>query len=167
MLLRTGLPVKTIFSRGKTFSNPSYATQMTRARWERIRLVSPAKPFCSWMRVGTPASEAANSTGALAYPPVPMTTSGRNRRTMLRARHRLEITLKGTARFDRESERWMPAMGSPTIRYPASGTRVISMRPCAPTNRMSASGCLRRNSSAMDTAGNICPPVPPPLKMIR
>src|SRR5574344_733862 len=56
-----------------------------------------------------------------------------------------------------------PQMGRPSIGYPAAGTRCISILPSAPTNWMRASGYLALMALAIDTAGNICPPVPPPL----
>ncbi len=56
-----------------------------------------------------------------------------------------------------------PLTGSPTILYPAAGTRSISMRPSAPTNNISTSGIRRRNALAIDSAGKMWPPVPPPL----
>jgi hypothetical protein len=50
--------------------------------------------------------------------------------------------------------------------YPAAGTLCISILPSAPTNRISESGCSVLMALAMDTAGKICPPVPPPLMII-
>ena len=55
-----------------------------------------------------------------------------------------------------------PLTGSPIIEYPACGTRSISMRPSAPTKRISQLGSNSRNAFAILTAGKICPPVPPP-----
>ena len=58
-------------------------------------------------------------------------------------------------------------MGNPTISYPACGTFSISIFPTAPTNNMETDGFLRLISSAMATAGKICPPVPPPEIITR
>ena len=63
----------------------------------------------------------------------------------------------------RHKGRKRPRTGSPTIRYPAAGTRCISILPNAPTKRISASGCISLRALAMLTAGKIWPPVPPPL----
>ena len=63
---RMGFPLITILSAGKNFSMPSYATQIFEAFFPRILFVSPAKPFCSWMREGIPILVAAINRGALA-----------------------------------------------------------------------------------------------------
>ena len=39
------------------------------------------------------------------------------------------------------------------------------MRPSAPTNRIFASGCSSRMAFAIEIAGKMWPPVPPPLMM--
>src|SRR5690606_33394507 len=61
----------------------------------------------------------------------------------------------------------IPWISRPTISYPAAGTLSISIFPLAPTNRSTVSGAKRFNALAMAMAGKICPPVPPPLMMIR
>ena len=58
-----------------------------------------------------------------------------------------------------------PHIGKPFISYPAAGTRCISILPKAPTNSIFASGRFAFMALAIDTAGNMCPPVPPPLIM--
>lgn len=70
-----------------------------------------------------------------------------------------------TIMFLGEAERLSPSMGSPTISKPSLGTFSISILPMAPTKRNWAPGNLIFSALAMATAGKICPPVPPPLKM--
>ena len=65
------------------------------------------------------------------------------------------------------SLRCRPATGSPTMRKPSRGTFSISMRPSAPTKRISVEGLSSTSLRAIDTAGKICPPVPPPLIITR
>lgn len=65
--------------------------------------------------------------------------------------------------FGDHSGRISPLTGRPLISYPAAGTRCISILPRAPTNRIFASGRFAFMAFAIDTAGNIWPPVPPPL----
>ena len=45
-------------------------------------------------------------------------------------------------------------MGSPIMRYPAAGTRCISIRPSAPTNSISTLEYFSFKALAIDTAGN-------------
>ena len=59
-----------------------------------------------------------------------------------------------------------PQIGNPLISYPAAGTRCISILPRAPTKRIFASGRFALIALAIDIAGKICPPVPPPLMII-
>ena len=80
---------------------------------------------------------------------------------------RLEITLKGSLKLLNKFPLSNPAMFNPTILYPACGTFSISIFPFAPMNKNSAFGNLFLISSAMATAGKMCPPVPPPLMRIR
>ena len=93
--------------------------------------------------------------------------SGRNSFTIRRAFHWLRNSFTITAKFFQMCFRSNPATGRPMIRYPASGTRCISIRPSAPTKRISASGRSSLTALAIDTAGKMCPPVPPPLIMTR
>ena len=67
--------------------------------------------------------------------------------------------------FGDHSGRMRPLTGNPLISYPACGTLCISIRPLAPTKRIFASGLAALMALAMETAGKICPPVPPPLMM--
>ena len=107
------------------------------------------------------------NVGPLAYPPTPTATCGLNSFRIRRAFHWLRNNLIITAKFFHKRLRSKPATGRPIILYPASGTRCISIRPSAPTKRISASGRSSLMALAIDTAGNICPPVPPPLIMMR
>ena len=66
----------------------------------RILFVRPAKPFCSWIRVGTPSLPAAHRRGALAYPPTPMAMSGLNSLMIFLAMLTLLMTLNGRAKFE-------------------------------------------------------------------
>ena len=139
---------------------------MRLAPFARILFVTPAYEFCSCMSVGMPMLAAIFSVGPLAYPPTPTATCGANSlMTFLAMRWLLKIfhnTLMFFSRFLRSK----PAMGSPTISYPASGTLCISILLSAPTNRILASGCFALMASAIDRAGKMCPPVPPPLMII-
>ena len=76
---------------------------MQSAFFPRILLVSPAKPFCSWIRVGMPSLVAAQRRGALAYPPTPMAMSGLNSLMTFFAMLTLFITLNGRAKLERVS----------------------------------------------------------------
>ena len=108
------------------------------------------------------------STGPLANPPTPTTNSGRKRRRMRRAFHRELISLNGNNQLRRLRQlRSTPVIQSPLMAYPAAGTFSISIRPLAPTNRMSHCGCRRLISSAMAKAGWMWPPVPPPETITR
>ena len=84
---------------------------------------------------------------------------------MPRALSMLRPRLISTFTFFNRFLRSKPLTGKPSIGYPAAGTRLISIRPFAPTNKMSASGKRLFNALAMLMAGKICPPVPPPLMM--
>ena len=86
---------------------------------------------------------------------------------ILRALYKLEITLNGNKRLSTVSLRCKPLIHNPSIGYPAAGTFSISIRPLAPTNRISAAGATSLIAFAMATAGKICPPVPPPLRITR
>ena len=100
-----GLPVMTILSAGKNLSIPSYATHILFAFLPRILLVSPAYPFCSWISVGIPRLSAAQSRGALAYPPTPIAMSGLKSFRIFLAILTLLTTLNGRARLLRVSLR--------------------------------------------------------------
>ena len=103
------------------------------------------------------------------YPPTPTTTSGLNSFTTFFAALRLARSLNGALRsfrmFRRLSCLCRPTTGRPTILYPAAGTFSISIFPSAPTKRISVSGFSSFSLSAMEMAGKMCPPVPPPLTM--
>ena len=58
---------------------------MRSAKGSSISVVSPGTILDSWTAVGIPIFAAAFTTGKLAYPPVPTTTSGRNSFKMARA----------------------------------------------------------------------------------
>src|SRR3546814_1657248 len=58
-------------------------------------------------------------------------------------------------------------MSRTTISYPSSVTFSMSIFPLDPTNSSTLSGARRVDALAMAIAGKICPPVPPPLMMIR
>ena len=133
------------------------------ARFPSILLASPAKLFCSWISVGMPRLDAAHSRGALAYPPTPMAMSGRKLPSTFPAILTLFSTLNGRARFEMDRLRLRPATGRPMILYPAAGTFSISILPSAPTKRISLSGLASRSFSAIERAGKMWPPVPPPL----
>ena len=79
---RTGLPVSINFSLGKNRSIPSYATHIFLASSFSSLLVTPAKPFCSCNKIGTPILAATFIAAPLAYPPTPIPTSGRKSRTI-------------------------------------------------------------------------------------
>ena len=158
-----GLPVRTILSAGKNLSIPSYAVHIRLALFPRILFASPAKLFCSCIRVGIPLQDAIQSRGALAYPPTPIAMSGLNESITLPAITILFSSLNGRARLDRASLRCSPATGSPIILNPAAGTFSISILPSAPTNSISLCGFASFSLCAIDRAGKICPPVPPPL----
>ena len=53
-----------------------------------------------------------------------------------------------------------------SISNPSRGTSFVSMPPSAPAKSISASGCLLRISFATESAGLICPPVPPQVNTI-
>ena len=97
--------------------------------------------------------------------------SGLNSRITFRAREMLLRTRKGTwmsfTMFFRFSCRCIPTIGRPMILYPAAGTFSISILPVAPTKRISVSGLSSFSLFAMEMAGKMCPPVPPPLMMAR
>ena len=159
---RTGLPVMMILSAGKKRSMPSYATQIFAALLRRILLVTPAKPFCSCSRIGIPIFDACHIAAPEAYPPTPTPTSGR-KSLMIFFTCRSDLTKSAmTDTFFHGCARLKPRTGRPTISYPACGTRSISIRPSAPTNKIFASGSNSFSALAILTAGNICPPVPPP-----
>lgn len=75
------------------------------------------------------------------------------------------MVLSNTMIFLGDAERLSPSMGSPKISKPSLGTFSISILLMAPTNRNRAPGNFIFSALAMATAGKICPPVPPPLKM--
>ena len=97
------------------------------------------------MSVGIPRLLAASSVAALAY---------------LLRKSRATPILAGD-----HSGRLKPLTGRPIILYPAAGTRCISILPNAPTKSISALGRFAFMAFAIETAGNMCPPVPPPLTM--
>ena len=140
----------------------SYATHILDALSLSSLLVTPAKPFCSCSKIGIPILAACHMAAPDAYPPTPTATSGRKSRmiplTCLSERNKSQRT----EMFFHGWERLKPRTGRPTILYPAWGTRSISMRPSAPTNRIFAFGSKSLSALAILTAGNICPPVPPP-----
>ena len=53
---------------------------------------------------------------------------------------------EGNNKLEIVMRRCSPLIQRPTILNPASGTRVISIFPCAPTNKISDDSCLLRNS---------------------
>ena len=75
------------------------------------------------------------------------------------------MVFSNTIIFLGEAERLSPSMGRPMISKPSLGTFSISILPMAPTKRNWAPGNLIFSALAMATAGKICPPVPPPLKI--
>ena len=118
------------------------------------------------MSVGMPIWLAASSVAALAYPPTPTAMSGAKSRIIFFTRRLALRKSRATPMFDSDHNgRLKPRTGSPTISYPAAGTRCISILPSAPTKSIFASGRFAFIALAIDTAGKICPPVPPPLTM--
>ena len=75
--------------------------------------------------------------------------------------------LTNTFTFRSVNFRCNPRTGNPSIGNPASGTFSISIFPSAPTNKISTSLSKRFKAFAIDNAGKICPPVPPPLTITR
>ena len=65
------------------------------------------------------------------------------------------------------SWRCSPTIGNPSILNPAAGTFSISILPSAPTKRISLSGLISLSWDAIEMAGKMWPPVPPPLMMTR
>ena len=94
-----------------------------------------------------------------------MTAEGWKLRKIFRAFQKLWMVLSNTIIFLGDAERLSPSIGSPMISKPSLGTFSISILPMAPKNRNWAPGNFIFSALAMATAGKICPPVPPPLKM--
>lgn len=112
---------------------------------------------------------AAFTIGKLAYPPVPMTTSGRNCRRMARASPGARRRFPTETRLCRISrglkDRWKLEMWTVRKSYPALGIRSFSSPRSAPTNKNSVSGSFSRISWASAIAGFTCPAVPPQVKI--
>ena len=75
---------------------------------------------------------------------------------------KLKKTLIGINKLDKCIFLLNPLIQSPLILYPFSGIFCISILWLDPTNRISEEEKFLRNSSAIEIAGKICPPVPPP-----
>ncbi|CCY11548.1 uncharacterized protein BN460_01623 [Porphyromonas sp. CAG:1061] len=152
------------FPFGKKRAISLYATQIVSAFLPTNLFVLPANEFCSCTKVGIFSPFASKRVGALAYPPTPITICGRILFSSLR------ICCRLLSSFQRVMNSLMgflprlnPSTGSKMISYPAAGTFSSSIRPLAPTKVTSHSGYRRFISLAIEMAGNICPPVPPPL----
>ena len=102
------------------------------------------------------------NNGPLANPPVPITQLGLNFLIIKKDLIKLKIILKGINKLERLKFLFIPDIHKPVIRYPFSGTFFISILFLAPTNSISIFLILLDNSSAIEIAGYICPPVPPP-----
>ena len=103
-----------------------------------------------------PIAAAALSVGAEAYPPTPTATCGLKLLIILFTLWRLRKKSIITPIFlGLHSGRIKPRTGNPFISYPASGTRVISIRPSAPIKSILASGHFAFTALAILTAGKM------------
>src|SRR5437764_2910681 len=105
---------------------------------------------------------AAATAGAITYPPIPSTTSGRKRSKMRSAARSAMGMSAGRAMFFQGASRSRPRMRTVSSSKPAAGTRRCSGPPSRPTSRTAPSGCSTRNARATASAGYRWPPVPPP-----
>src|SRR5437773_2364549 len=105
---------------------------------------------------------AAATAGAITYPPIPSTTSGRKRSTIRSAARRAVGMRYGRARFFQGASRSSPRTRTVSSSNPAAGTRRSAGPPARPTSRPAPPGSSTRNARATASAGYRCPPVPPP-----
>ena len=118
------------------------------------------------MRQGIPLAAHMLRVGPLANPPTPTAAMGRNSLMIRLAIRSLFHILNSTTTFFSRCFLSKPQIGSPLISYPAAGTRCISILPKAPTKSILASGRFALMALAIEIAGKMWPPVPPPLMMI-
>src|SRR6202171_3734132 len=109
-----------------------------------------------------PRIRAAATAGAITEPPIPSTTSGRKRSTIRRPARSEAGTRYGRARFFHTASRSSPRMLTVARSKPEAGTSRSSGPPVRPTRSSAPSGSSARNARATASAGNRCPPVPPP-----
>src|SRR5438309_5474045 len=93
---------------------------------------------------------------------MPSTTSGRNRSTMRIAAPSASGMRIGSATFFHGASRSSPRTLTVSRSKPAAGTSRSSGPPARPTRSTAPSGSSARNARATASAGNRCPPVPPP-----
>src|SRR5207245_6188330 len=93
---------------------------------------------------------------------MPSTTSGRNLSTMRSADRSASGTRTGRAMFFHGASRSSPRTLTVRSSKPAAGTSLSSGPPERPTRSTAPSGSAARNARATASAGNRCPPVPPP-----
>src|SRR5438552_10035395 len=93
---------------------------------------------------------------------MPSTTSGRKRSTIRSAARSASGPSAGSARFFHSASRSSPRTRTVSSSKPAAGTSRSSGPPLRPTSRTAPSGSSARNARATASAGNRCPPVPPP-----
>src|SRR6266581_8129632 len=93
---------------------------------------------------------------------MPSTTSGRNLSTMRSADRSASGTRTGRAMFFHGASRSSPRTLTVRSSKPAAGTSLSSGPPERPTRSSAPWGSSARNARATASAGNRCPPVPPP-----
>ena len=122
----------------------------------------PGNEFCSWINVGILNIEDIKTIGKLANPPVPTTKFGLKLKIMMIDWIKLIISLNGSKILFKENDLCSPLIRSPWILYPYFGTIFISIFPLAPINFILGLSKDFFISFAIDNAGYIWPPVPPP-----
>ena len=154
--------VSTVFFAGRCSLLSSKVMNILPTNLERILLASPGTQFCSQTAVGMQLIEAQSRVGPDAYPPTPITTSGLKSLSILRELSiapSIEIT---AITFWEKLFPTIPLDFMNSTLYPFFG-RILFSIPCSvPTNMTSFPLFLSSISSAIDIAGNTCPPVPPP-----
>src|SRR5213594_2292739 len=93
---------------------------------------------------------------------MPRTISGRKRSTMRSAARKALGMRYGRATFFQSASRSRPRMLTVSNSNPAAGTSFSSGPPARPTRSTAPPGSSTRNARATASAGNRCPPVPPP-----
>src|SRR3546814_14395568 len=79
--------------------------------------------------------------------------------------HILFKSFTGNNKLLQVIRRCRPCISNHSIRYPAFGTRSISILPRAPTNNNSTEGSSSLSASAIDSDRKQNPPVPHPLQI--
>ena len=144
---RTGFPVRTtLVPAGSRSAVASKVVATAAAQRAATRLTTPGTPFCSISTIGVLTRRAARIAGALAYPPMPTTTSAA--RTMGRTTREAANDIHRAFAVCMETRVCADATRTGTNGKPASGTRMASCPVADPTKRTSWPRTRSRSATA-------------------